>query len=179
MRSIHDCIVTSSKTVCDDNPRLNCRIRGLEKTSPTRVILDKNLETKFSASLIKTSNIYKTIIFYNKTNKKKINYLKKLKIKLYKVSVDNKNRLNLREILFILRLKGFSRIFLEAGLNLTKGFLIDNLIDELHLFISEKKINKMGKNSFRKISRLFLSKYKAQYQNVNLKGDQLITYKIK
>ena len=31
MRSAHDCILTSAKTVIEDNPRLDCRILGLEK----------------------------------------------------------------------------------------------------------------------------------------------------
>ena len=40
IRSNHDCIITSSKTIIDDNPKLNCRILGLENESPSRVILD-------------------------------------------------------------------------------------------------------------------------------------------
>ena len=30
MRSLHDCILTSSSTVISDNPRLTCRINGLK-----------------------------------------------------------------------------------------------------------------------------------------------------
>ena len=33
MRSNHDCIITSSKTIIDDNPRLTCRINGLNDTA--------------------------------------------------------------------------------------------------------------------------------------------------
>ena len=179
MRSNHDCIITSSKTVNDDNPMLNCRINGLDKTSPVRIILDRDLKTKIKSKIIKTSKFYKTIIFYNKLNMKKIIYLKKFKIEFYKVSLDSKNRLNLKEILFILKSKGFSRILLEAGLNLTKSFLTNNLIDDLHMFISGKKIGKMGHNSYKKIIKLFLDKHVPTYQNVNLHEDKLITYKIK
>ena len=42
--SSHDCILTSSKTIIKDNPKLNCRINGLENKSPTRIIIDKNLK---------------------------------------------------------------------------------------------------------------------------------------
>ena len=36
----------SSKTLKKDNPKLNCRLEGLNKISPKRIILDRNLETK-------------------------------------------------------------------------------------------------------------------------------------
>ncbi len=35
--------MTSSKTINIDNPKLNCRIKGFEKFSPVRIILDNNL----------------------------------------------------------------------------------------------------------------------------------------
>ena len=38
IRSQHDCILTSSKTINDDDPSLNCRIRGLGNFSPKRII---------------------------------------------------------------------------------------------------------------------------------------------
>ena len=40
MRSNHDCIMTSCKTIIKDNPILTCRINGLENRSPSRIILD-------------------------------------------------------------------------------------------------------------------------------------------
>jgi len=40
MRSNHDCIITSSKTIIKDNSELTCRIDGLKNRSPSRIILD-------------------------------------------------------------------------------------------------------------------------------------------
>ena len=62
MRSYHDCILTSSKSVRLDNSRLTCRIKGLEKTSPARIILDKSLKIPISSNIIKFSYKYPTII---------------------------------------------------------------------------------------------------------------------
>ena len=42
IRSKYDCILSTYKSVNNDNSKLNCRIKGLEKLSPTRVIIDKN-----------------------------------------------------------------------------------------------------------------------------------------
>ena len=65
MRSSHDCILTSSKTIINDNPQLTCRIGGLEDRSPARIILDKELNIPMNSKIVKESNIFSTIIFYN------------------------------------------------------------------------------------------------------------------
>ena len=39
-------ILTSYKTINNDNPKLNCRLNGLEKFSPKILIIDKDLKTK-------------------------------------------------------------------------------------------------------------------------------------
>ena len=70
MRSTHDCILTSSKTINDDNPILTCRINGLCKTSPSRIILDKALNIKINSRILIDAKKYKTIVFYNKYKKK-------------------------------------------------------------------------------------------------------------
>ena len=67
-------ILISYKTLNNDNPILNCRLSGLEKFSPIRFVIDKNLDVKLSSKIIKTADKYKTIVFYNKNiNKKKKN----------------------------------------------------------------------------------------------------------
>ena len=179
LRSKHDCIITSFKTVKDDNPQLNCRIFGLEKHSPSRVILDTKLKISANCNLLKTANIYKTIIFYNYGNKKKLNKLKRLNVKLYRTSLNEAENLDLEEILNRLKTIGFSRIFLEAGIGLTASFLANNLIDDFHIFISNRKLKNNGDKNFKKIANLFLKDKKYKYQKVNLLGDKLITYKMK
>ena len=46
LRYKNDSLMISSKTLNKDNPKLNCRLEGLNKFSPKRIILDKNLEIK-------------------------------------------------------------------------------------------------------------------------------------
>ena len=46
LRYKNDSIMISYKTLNKDNPKLNCRLSGLEKFSPKRIILDNNLNTK-------------------------------------------------------------------------------------------------------------------------------------
>ena len=55
MRSQHDSIVTSSLTIKKDNPNLNCRINGLEKRSPTVIVLDNHLKISIKSKVIKNN----------------------------------------------------------------------------------------------------------------------------
>ena len=87
MRSNHDCIITSVKTVIKDNPRLTCRIRGLENLSPSRIILDKKLNIPIKSNIVKTAKKYSTIVFFNRGIRKKMKSLKKFKIKLIKTKL--------------------------------------------------------------------------------------------
>ena len=179
MRSNHDCIMTSCKTIIKDNSSLTCRIKGLESRSPSRIVLDKNLKIPLNSKIIKAVNHNHTIIFYNKFNKKKVNQLKKMRIKLLKLPIDIDGNLDLREALIKAKELGFFRIFLESGMRLTINFLRKNLVDDLNLFVSNKNLGKNGKNNIKKQLKLFLKNKKSINEKVNLFDEKLITYKIK
>jgi diaminohydroxyphosphoribosylaminopyrimidine deaminase/5-amino-6-(5-phosphoribosylamino)uracil reductase len=179
LRSSHDCIVTSSRTIIKDNPSLNCRIRGLEDRSPLRIVLDKNLNISIKSKILRLNKDSRTIIFYNEFNKRKILLLKRLKIETVKIPLNNDGNLDLVLVLKKIKEKGFSRVFLECGEKLTYQFLKKNLINDFKLFISKKKLGKSGGGSFRKNYIMFLKNKKGNVEKVNLLGDQLISYRIK
>ena len=70
-------ILTTYKTINNDNPKLNCRIDGLENFSPIKIIIDRDLKIKQNSYVLNKSKFQKTIIFHNSKNLKKINFLKK------------------------------------------------------------------------------------------------------
>ena len=179
MRSNHDCIITSSNTVISDNPKLTCRIDGLIKRSPTRVLLDRNLKIKITSKIIQEAKKYKTIIFYNRKNIKKIKLLKKFKVKTFQIILDIDGNLDLKASLIKIKKLGFSRIFLESGVKLIKSFLKKNLVDDLKLFISNKSINSAGKGNIKKDLLTFIKRKKPVVEKVNLFGEKLLTYKLK
>jgi len=180
MRSQHDCIITGSSTVLKDNPTLNCRINGLDSRSPARIILDSKLKIPMSSNILKTSKFYKTIIFYNINNEKKIKLLRKHNVQLIKSSILDNGHFDLKKILIKVKLLGYSRIFLESGLDLVYSFLQNRLISDFHFFISSKKLKTNGEGKIKKNYRLFFSKNKnIKVEKINLFGDKLITHKLK
>ena len=64
-------LLTSYVTINNDNPNLTCRLKGLEKYSPTIVIIDKDLKVKSSSKIFKNKDL-KKIIFSKSNNKYKI-----------------------------------------------------------------------------------------------------------
>ena len=179
LRSSHDCLITSYKTIKDDNPRLNCRINGLTNRSPKLIILDKHLMIPVKSKIFNKKDNKGIIIFYNKEDKTKIKKLKKLKVKLIQVQLNKKNRFNLKEILKIVGQFGYSRAFIESGKNLIYDFLKNNLVDDFKLFISSKKISKYGRNNIKNDINNYLKKKRYIVEKVNLFGDKLLTYRIK
>ena len=179
MRSYNECIITSSKTIIKDNPRLSCRIDGLYQRSPYIIILDRKLKMSINSKIFSKLNTKRVIIFYNNINKEKIKFFNKKKIKTYKIPLDNTGNLDLRKSLIKAKKLGFSRIFIETGIKLTSSFFDMKLIDDFKLFISGKKIGKNGQESMKSFFRSYLKNKKKIVEKVNLSGDQLISYKIK
>ena len=178
MRSNHDCILTSVNTIIVDNPKLTCRILGLEDHSPSRIILDKKLKIPTSSYIARSSHKHRTFIFFHENNQKKIKALESLKIRLIKTPLDENGNFDLKNILRKVNLLGFSRIFLESGLNLTTNFLNKGLVDDFQLFISSKNLGNSGSNSFKKNMKLFFKNKKFTNEKVNLFGDKLISYRL-
>ena len=77
LRYRNDGILVSYKTINADNPKLNCRLPGLENFSPKIFIMDRNLRTKNSSYVLNCINRRNTFIFHNSNKLKKLNILKK------------------------------------------------------------------------------------------------------
>ena len=178
LRSYSDCLITSSSTINVDNPSLTCRINGLNKRSPTRIIFDKNLKIKLKAKVLRDAKKIKTMIFYNKMSMKKIQILEKMNVKTFKISLDKYGNLDLVKSLIKIRKLGFSRAFVEAGIKLTSSFLRKKLVNDFKIFISNKSAKKNGKGNFKKYYYYYCKNKKSSIEKVNLLGEKFISYKL-
>ena len=142
LRYKNDCLMISYKTLNKDNPKLNCRIEGLTKFSPKRVILDNYLKTNTTSYIFKTSNKNNTIIFYNKANTVKISLFKKKGIQLIKTNLVNDKYFDLKAILKKLYKIGCRNILIEGGNDLTGSFLKKKIYNQFYFFKSSKTLSK-------------------------------------
>ena len=170
-------ILTSYKTINTDNPKLNCRIKGLEKFSPTRLIIDKNLKIKKNSDIIGSSNKYNTIIFHSSLNTKKINYLKYKKVKLIYLKLNNYGKIDLKKIFKKIYELGIHNVLVECGYCLTNNILKEKLFNEFYLFKSSKKLIRRGTINVKNINKnLNITFKKKKNVNTYLDKDSLIHY---
>ena len=174
LRSKYDGIISTAKTINEDNALLNCRIKGLNNNKPDLLIIDRNLNLKKNLKFLKIANKRKTYIFTSSKNTKKISFFKSKKCKVIHINkLKSKNDfLNLFNIIFKL---GKRRILVESGLIFLTQLFKLKLINELYLFMSNKKL---GNNGFNNIYTNYLRKFQLNNKiRVNLNDDKL--YKIK
>ena len=177
LRYKNDSIMISSKTLNTDNPKLNCRLKGFEKFSPKRIILDRNLEIKMNSYIIKSSKKNNTIIFHNSSNNKKIQTLKK-RLTLFKSKIDSNKLFNLRIILKKLYILGTRNLLVEGGDEITKNLIKNRLIDKFYLFKSPKNLKTSGKHKFFTSYSMLNSRYKKKFKiSSKLAKDNITIYK--
>ncbi len=177
LRFQNHAILTSYKTINTDNPKLNCRLNGLEKFSPTVVVIDKNLKIKNNSYVIKNSTKTKLIIFHCSKNISKIRSLKNRGVKLIYENVNNSQNFNLRKISQKLFALGLHRILVETGKDLMTNFLDENLLNEFYFFKSDKIISNKDKINISSLVKMINKKYKNKKKiNTYLDKDTLTQY---
>ena len=178
LRYKNDSILVTSRTINTDNPKLNCRLIGLKKFSPKRIILDKNLEINLSSYIVKTINKKNTIIFYNRSFSKKMLFLKKKGALLIKVNLGLDKNLDLKKILKKLYDFNCRNLLVEGGGFITKNFLKQRLFNIFYLLKSNKKdplkTNYKIFDSRNLLNKIF--KNKTYIKNI-LGKDKIIQYK--
>ena len=169
LRNKHDSILSTSKSINQDNSLLNCRINGLNNNKPDLFIIDLKLKLKKKLSLNNLLKTRKTYLITKKTNAKKSLVYKKLGYKI--ILVDQLNNKNdfvlLRKKIYNL---GYSRLLVESGLTFLNYLLKYKLINDLYIFKSNKKLGKNGKNND---TSSFLKKIHPKLLKINLINDKL------
>ena len=177
LRSRYDALLTTSKTINQDNPLLNCRIEGLEKKTPDLIILDRYFKIKRNIKVFKNCN-RKIYILTTVNNKSKENFFKKKGIKIIKFSKACIKNSNIKKFFYTIKKLGYNRIFVETGSTFLSYLFKYNIINNLFLFKSSKKLFSNGQNNS---SLLHIKKVKISNKNkikVNLDGDSLYRVKL-
>ena len=178
LRYHNDSIMITYKTLNKDDPRLNCRLKGIQNFSPKRIILDNKLNTKTNSYIIKSSNNKNTLIFYNKADKLKISKFKGKGIILIKSKIDRNNRFDIKEILKKLYNYGCRNLLIEGGNDLTNSLIKKKIFNKFYLFKSPKNLSK--RSEYLKFSGLYTlnQKYKKKINlNLNLRKDRITLYR--
>ncbi len=178
LRYKNDSLMISYKTLNKDNPKLNCRLKNLNKFSPKRIILDNKLDTNTNSYIFRTANKVNTIIFYKKAEGIKISKFKKKGIQLIKSNLLKNGNFDIKLILKKLYILGCRNLLVEGGNDLSRSFIKKRLFNHFYLFKSPKSLSKLVAhkvfNCFKDLSQKYKIKKKI---NTQLGKDSITLYK--
>ena len=169
IRSRHDGLLSTSKSINHDNSLLNCRINGLDNYKPALFIIDLNLKLKKNLLLNKILKKRITYLITYKSNSKKAQIYKKKGYKIILIT-SLKNKIDFTLLFKKLYSMGYSRVLVESGLSFFNTLIKNGLINELYIFKSNKKLRKNGKNN---TTLKYLKNIQAKQISINLNNDKL------
>ena len=146
LRTNYNALLSTSKSLNDDNSLLNCRINGLKHKSPDIVIIDRNLIIKKKLNIFKIKGKRKIYLYTSNNNKKKIEWLRRKKVRVILINKMNSKEDFYRVFETFQKLR-ISRVFVETGLTFTNFLLKNKFINNIYIFKTNKNLRKNGFNN--------------------------------
>ena len=140
LRAKHDAILVGIETALADDPELTCRIPGLEKYSPVRIVLDSKLRLDPESKLAQTAKQVSTLVF---TTAEGSETLQALGVEI--VRVEGSGRVSIPSVLHILAKRGINRLLVEGGITVIESFLNEGFTDRLEIFTAPVTLGKAGR----------------------------------
>lgn len=133
LRATSDAIMVGSGTVIADNPKLDCRLPGMEDRSPVRVVLDGSLKMPLDCHLATTAKARKLIVIAGESapaEKQKALEDKGAEVVRVQVSKDKYRKPVIGDAMAELGKRGITRLLVEGGPMLSASLLKHDLVDE-------------------------------------------------
>lgn len=154
MRAMNDAVLIGIGTALADNPMLTCRLPGMQKRSPVRVVLDSKLRLPPEHSLVASARETPLwVIAAPDAPAANENALRDAGVEIFRSS-KGEGGLNLGAALALLASKGITRVLVEPGPLLAAAFLKAGLIDEAVIIRSSAAL---GPNAIGAIEGLSLN----------------------
>jgi len=139
MRARSDAIMIGIGTALADDPVLTCRLPGMAKMSPVRVVLDTRLRLPINSRLVQTARETPLWIIANAPPESGA-ALRAHGAKV--IEVDDKD--GLRTVLRDLATRGITRLMVEGGPTVASALIEADLVDEAVFFHSPVVIGEAG-----------------------------------
>ena len=145
MRVEHEAILVGVNTVVEDDPLLTVRLDGLERRSPTRVVVDPFARTPVSAKLFADSQKHPVLVLVSeKAPARQVARLRERGATVQSIASDYRGRFNPVELLRVLGLLGFKSVLIEGGAETARRFLDADMVDRIELFSGSSIVGSDG-----------------------------------
>jgi diaminohydroxyphosphoribosylaminopyrimidine deaminase/5-amino-6-(5-phosphoribosylamino)uracil reductase len=144
MRARSDAIMIGIGTALADDPVLTCRLPGMDKSSPTRVVLDSGLRLPLQSRLVATARDTPLWVIAGKNASiESESALRQSGAEVMRVAEKN-GRLDLNEVLRLVATRGITRLMVEGGPAVGSALIEADLVDEAVFFHSPMVIGEAG-----------------------------------
>jgi len=135
LRARHDAILVGAGTARADDPRLDCRIPGLEAASPLRIVVDSRLGIDPGLDLVEAAAERPTWIFGREdAPADRRAALEAAGVRVFAAPADATGRVDLAAVLGLLAAEGVTRLLVEGGAAVAAALLGQGLVDRIHAF---------------------------------------------
>jgi len=144
MRAMNDAILIGIGTALADDPQLTCRLPGLEKQSPVRVVLDTDLRLPPGGALATSARetpVWVVTAAEASGDAARVLYAQGAEL-LH--APARAGRLDLAAVVRLLAARGITRLMVEGGPTVAASFVAADLVDEAVLFWSTKVLGPDG-----------------------------------
>lgn len=135
MRAQSDAILIGIGTALADDPELTCRLPGMEKQSPARVVLDTHLKTPPTGKLAGSAkDVPLWVVTVPNSSTKAAEELEKMGARVIRVAAGDDGRPDPTAVLTTLAKAGITRLMIEGGGTVAATFLKAGLVDRMAWF---------------------------------------------
>jgi len=145
LRAQFDGIMVGIGTALADDPRLTCRLAGLEGRSPVAIVFDGTLRLPAEGALAQSARDRPVwVVTSQGSDGKRRTSLQALGVEVIEVPVGEDGRLALDPALAALGERGLTRLLVEGGATVAAGLLRANLVDRMAWYRSDGVIGGDG-----------------------------------
>jgi diaminohydroxyphosphoribosylaminopyrimidine deaminase / 5-amino-6-(5-phosphoribosylamino)uracil reductase len=136
MRAQNDAIMIGIGTALADDPMLTCRLSGMAKNSPVRIVLDSALRLPLRSKLAASArDVPVWGVAENRAPQAAAQALQSQDVEVLRTGGAD-GRIDLPSVLKLIAARGVTRLMVEGGPMLAAAFVDADLVDEAHLFRS-------------------------------------------
>jgi diaminohydroxyphosphoribosylaminopyrimidine deaminase / 5-amino-6-(5-phosphoribosylamino)uracil reductase len=148
IRAQSDAVLIGIGTALVDDPMLTCRLPGMSRYSPVRVVLDSALRLPLDSRLVKSAReVAVWVIAGLEAPLSAEESLRAQGVDVCRVAATS-GHLDLAAVLKLLAHRGITRLLVEGGPTLAAALLAADRVDEAMLFKSPKSVGADGIDAF-------------------------------